>query len=1013
MRIKTIIIVLLLSVTAIAQIRIDQVKNLRQELDGLRLYADSLFAIGLDSSGISKALSDSLDAVRAEFYLALAEVEIDVDSISITYTPGDPPKLQVSVTWLDGRVDSLVQTYGYFDEITYPDGNTISFGGDSIKLDPATLEIDDETGTLTVVGGTGGSVGNADSLANIPAANYALKEYVNQTADSIRNEIPDSSQVTNWIGFDISDEVVNDEILRYLDGKWVNVPLASGGSVGNADSLGSIPASGYALKTYVNQTADSLRDEMPEALTEEEIDDLITAYNYTDSSGTSGLISDSLEANNRGWITADDIPEIPSIDGLASETYVNETADSIRNEISDSVKTDKVLVNTDGSIVIENDTDPPATIEYVGSIGGEGGIRVVETVQVSGDSPSFGFHRDGNVSDIVPPSPMTGLWDWALPNKSGTIALLDDVPDSSQIDSWINAIIDSMGSETSQFTMEQIDSVVNFIRELFTGGATGQMLYKNSDSPYDLVWNAAPEGGSGDTTHLVAFNNVIGLQDTVNKFLEIGDSTLYATQTDLTDGLAAKANTSHSHAISDITALQDTLNKFLEIGDSTIYATQTDLEAILNEGDPRVPYMWVYLALDTIPSLESFTPVGDAGLSEVVTSNVIGVNDYDVSYVSISGAVASEYRTKTGETWSGWELTTQLLKAVDSAQVRLTSSDEFETAVACTLLIGGQDEIFTVTTVAEVLPDAPTDFIAVGGESETEIPMTWTDAEGDIDSVRVYEGSTNDTTAFTWIASVAQGTEAYNRTGREAETTYWYSVKSYDGSNESYFAPPDSATTLAGGGGSYPTDSLYEFWDADDLSNGSVTTWAGQIVPLSLGLWTSGVDPEKTNDGVVFDSTDWMYVANSKNFTEASISWTGTIVDTSEYQILVGIRASGSQLLTLQLHTNGTIGVRATLGVEDDVFYEVRNGGIINTTANIICTYNGDGTVKVYVNGVERGMVSAYLSLGVDNERVEFATAVNGVAEGTIYNEVMIYTKELTSQEVSDLWDYIEDKYGL
>ena len=123
------------------------------------------------------------------------------------------------------------------------------------------------------------------------------------------------------------------------------------------------------------------------------------------------------------------------------------------------------------------------------------------------------------------------------------------------------------------------------------------------------------------------------------------------------------------------------------------------------------------------------------------------------------------------------------------------------------------------------LPDAPTGFEAVGGTSETEIGMTWTDAEGDIDSVRVYEGSTNDTTAMTWIASVAQGVEAYTRTGRTAETTYWYAVKSYDGTNESYFSNTDSATTLASAGDTLGTNLL----DNGDFEAELGTTWGSSF----------------------------------------------------------------------------------------------------------------------------------------------------------------------------------------
>jgi len=481
MRIKTIIFVLLLSVTAIAQIRIEQVRNLRQELDRLRLYADSLFAIGLDSSGISKALSDSLDAVRAEFYLALGEVKIDVDSVSITYTPEDSAKLQVNIVWLDGRVDSLVQTYGYFNEITYPDANTISFGGDAILLDPSTLIID--SGVLTVIGGGGGGLTQeqveniiGDSLENLSLPINKLTEVQEYgpaitngdgiffqngvwTIKNVPNMISDSGLIypTNVVKtgntfyfrnanndtlFTATDAVgepgggitsVSEDSAPVLGG---NLDLGDYSIFNTTPTFTITPTemsyldgvtspiqtqlNSKASTVYVNQTADSLRNE-------------ITAYNYIDSSKASGLINDSLRNANL-------------------------------------VRANNLIINLNGGILLK-DTIPDVAngdviIVPTYSMSGLRGIHVGQSVVVEGAQARYRFLNNDWYGDLWLLSGLSGDVDWYLPPKSGTIAMLDD----------ITTAINTIPSDSIGITAEEMNTWVDNIR----GGTTGQVWKKNS-----------------------------------------------------------------------------------------------------------------------------------------------------------------------------------------------------------------------------------------------------------------------------------------------------------------------------------------------------------------------------------------------------------------------------------------------------------------------------------------------------------------------------------------------------
>ena len=101
----------------------------------------------------------------------------------------------------------------------------------------------------------------------------------------------------------------------------------------------------------------------------------------------------------------------------------------------------------------------------------------------------------------------------------------------------------------------------------------------NRDSIESVV-NAM--GIVGDTTHLVAFNDVVGLQDTINAIQTSIDTNHYVSQSKvigLTDTLTHYAYSSHAHAISNITGLQDSLNKFIEYPDTTnLIAMQWELD---------------------------------------------------------------------------------------------------------------------------------------------------------------------------------------------------------------------------------------------------------------------------------------------------------------------------------------------------------------------------------------------------------------------------------------------------
>lgn len=144
------------------------------------------------------------------------------------------------------------------------------------------------------------------------------------------------------------------------------------------------------------------------------------------------------------------------------------------------------------------------------------------------------------------------------------------------------------------------------------------------------------------------------------------------------------------------------------------------------------------------------------------------------------------------------------------------------------LLLMDSDSVTTVVGADITPPLPPTSYVAIGGTSQTQYVSTWTDPTAtDLDSIRWYEGSSNDSTALNWIASIPAGTETYTRTGRSAGITYWSAVKAIDDSgNVSWFSNIDSATTT---GGAAPDTGFFKF-DAEDglahlVIDGSMTPY--------------------------------------------------------------------------------------------------------------------------------------------------------------------------------------------
>ena len=106
---------------------------------------------------------------------------------------------------------------------------------------------------------------------------------------------------------------------------------------------------------------------------------------------------------------------------------------------------------------------------------------------------------------------------------------------------------------------------------------------------------------------------------------------------------------------------------------------------------------------DTTPSAFSFTDVTDATRSTLYTSDAITVAGIDApATIAIS---AGELQINSGS-WVAAPASNSVV-VDDSVKVRITSSDEYSTAVTVIVTIGGVQDTYSVTT--EASPGAFTD----------------------------------------------------------------------------------------------------------------------------------------------------------------------------------------------------------------------------------------------------------------------------------------------------------------
>ena len=211
------------------------------------------------------------------------------------------------------------------------------------------------------------------------------------------------------------------------------------------------------------------------------------------------------------------------------------------------------------------------------------------------------------------------------------------------------------------------------------------------------------------------------------------------------------------------------------------------------------------------------------------------------------------------------------------------------------------------------------------------------------------------------------------------------------------------------------TTNLEVWWFDSTLTNGSVTTWDDVIASYDMTTWFGDTTyrPIKTNDGVVFDGTDWMYDDAIASF-EAPMSFFIVVkqVDSTSAVVLGGI--SSTHRISLS-RLAGHFGIRTYDGTDtrSTNYYETVGYGDYQI---YIATWDGSTTQKLYANGVEQTsygtnavyqMASGYMAIGNNGQGNQIVPA------GTIIRSGGIFSIELNQSQVTQITNYFIDYYGL
>lgn len=184
-------------------------------------------------------------------------------------------------------------------------------------------------------------------------------------------------------------------------------------------------------------------------------------------------------------------------------------------------------------------------------------------------------------------------------------------------------------------------------------------------------------------------------------------------------------------------------------------------------------------------------------------------------------------------------------------------------------------------------PDEPSNLVAAAGDA-TSIALSWQDNSDDEDGFRIYRRAGGEA-SFVVIGQQSANRTFYNASALHPDTTYYFKIKAYKGSEFSDFSNTASDTTEEAVVRVTSPDGGEE-WDWNSTHN--VT-------------WTSNGEGFQAQIRYRYDDSAWIQIATVPNTN--SYSWTVPNVNSSRVRVAVRLLLDGDLVCVDQSDTDFTI----------------------------------------------------------------------------------------------------------
>jgi len=326
---------------------------------------------------------------------------------------------------------------------------------------------------------------------------------------------------------------------------------------------------------------------------------------------------------------------------------------------------------------------------------------------------------------------------------------------------------------------------------------------------------------------------------------------------------------------------------------------------------------------------------------------------------------------------------------------------------------------------APQLPLAP--IYLEGTPAATSVSLTWMALSANITNYVVQYALASAPTSWTTFSHAASAVAAINVTGLTVGTAYIFRVAAVTAVGQgSYSEVSDEITTTITGP---PTTDLILHLEADALTlanNDPVSTWTATVGPnltqtsTNRPLYiTSGIGGLPT---VRFDgSNDYMIIPSGWSTWTAGFTWFFVLMTTTvsgTKKILMFGNGSNTTMEVGRLNATGSNHVFNGSGAvrfgNSSASLFAANTPFVLSFHNPAGTANASNTATYRKNNVAWGTADSYVPPVTTRPTNYLGVSVYGSEfwAGDI-SEVVVYNRALTEGEISDVYAYLNTKYGL